>query len=78
MIIIYNEVQKKKAAARARKCLEKNYKKVAANIRNEAYEEWQSYAEEREISISSLIVKSVERSIADDYFGKSSENVEKK
>lgn len=75
---MYNDVQKKKAAIRARKCLEKNYKKVAANIRNEAYEEWQAYAEENGISISSLIIKSVERSIQEDYFGKSSENVQKK
>lgn len=75
---MYNDVQKKKAAIRARKCLEKNYKKVAANIRNEAYEEWQAYAEENGISISALIIKSVERSIQEDYFGKSSENVQKK
>lgn len=75
---MYNEVQKKKAAARARKCLEKNYKKVAANIRNEAYEEWQQYADDHGISISALIIKSVERTMKEDYFAKTSDNVKEK
>ena len=75
---MYNEVQKKKAAIRARKCLEKNYKKVAANIRNESYEEWQQYADDHGISISALIIKSVEKAMKEDYFEKCSDNVKEK
>ena len=43
---MYNDEQKKKAAARARKCLDTNYKHVAANIKVDQAAKWQAYAEE--------------------------------
>lgn len=75
---MYNEVQKKKAAARAKKNLEKNYKHAAVNVRNEQYTAWQEYAEKNGISIRALIIESVEHAIQEDYFNKSSEEATEK
>lgn len=75
---MYNEVQKKKAAARARKCLDNNYKHVAANVKVETAAKWQAYADERGISMRSLIIESIEKAIEEDYFRKSLENVQEK
>lgn len=75
---MYNEVQKKKAAARARKCLDNNYKHVAANVKVEMAAKWQAYADERGISMRSLIIESIEKAIEEDFFAKSSENVQEK
>ena len=68
---MYNDVQKKKAAARARKCLDNNYKHVAANIKVDQAAKWQAYAEEHGMSVRSLIIESVERAIEEDFFKKS-------
>lgn len=68
---MYNETQKKKAAVRARKCLDNNYKHVAANVKIEQAAKWQAYAEERGISVRSLIIDSVEHAIEEDFFKKS-------
>ena len=73
-----NDIQKKKAAARARKNLDKNYKHVAANVRNEQYAVWLEYAEENNISIRQLIIESVEKTIKESGFKSSAENFEQK
>ena len=75
---MYNEVQKKKAAARARKNLDNNYKHVAANVKLDMVAKWTAYAEERGISMRSLIIGSIEHAIEEDFFAKSSENVQEK
>ena len=73
-----NDVQKQKAAARARKCIDKNYKHVAANVRHEQYATWQEYAEKNNISIRQLIIESIEHAIQEDLFGENKTNFEKK
>ena len=73
-----DEIQKKKSSARARKCLQNNYKKITANIRNELFEDWQKYAESKGLSIRALLIESVERAMKEDGFEMSSENVSEK
>lgn len=75
---MYDDIQKKKAAARARKCLDNNYKHVAANVKLDQAAKWQAYADDKGISMRSLIIDSVEHAIEEDLFGKSSEKVEEK
>ena len=65
---MYNEVQKKKAADRAKKCLQNNYKRASINVRNEQYAVWQEYAESKGLSIRALIIESVERAMKEDGF----------
>lgn len=75
---MYNEVQKQKAAARAKKCLQNNYKRAGINIRNEVYEEWQRYAESKGLSMRALIIESVEKAMKADGFDPSPEKEQKK
>lgn len=75
---MYNEVQKQKAAERAKKCLKNNYKRASINVRNEVYEEWQKYAEYKGLSIRGLIIESVEKAMKADGFDPSPEKDQKK
>ena len=73
-----DDIQKQKAAARAKKCLEKNYKHVACNIRNEEYPVWQQYAESKNLSVRAMIIEAVHRAMTEDGFTDFSSSLEEK